>query len=244
MALYPDIEALHAPYAALLRAALGLATPRGARVALDLACGAGAKTPWLAELAAPAALVLGLDLAPAAVAAARAGSPGGHWLVADAHRLPLQPGSLDVVWCVAALGLLEHPAVALAEARRALRPGGALIVTAAGERWVRPRPWPPALLAALGEQAPPPPADDLGADLRGALAAAGFRQPHLTAYLLGSPGLSPAAAALPLAAWKDLEPLAAARLHPADQAACRAAEAQAEPEPLPVLLLARGEAAL
>jgi SAM-dependent methyltransferase len=206
-----DYAALHEPYAPLLRAALAAATPPAARVALDLGAGAGAKTPWLAECAAPGALVLAADLDLAAL-------KGGAWparLGADAHALPLRDTSFDLVWCVAALAVFAAPEVALAEIRRVLRPGGVLVVAAAGERWVRLRRRPtPAASGPL-----PRPADGLGEELLGRLEAAGLVAPALAAYLLDPPGLAPLAAALPLADLDD------------------GAEPE-EPEPLPVLLVA------
>lgn len=217
-----DASELHAPHLALLRAALAAASPPGARVAADLGCGAGAKTPWLAACCAPGALVLGLDLDRAALRRARAGSAAGAWLAADAQRLPLRAGALDLIWCVAALGLFADQGLALREAAAALAPGGALVVATASERWVRPRRWAPGAVAGL-RGASAAPADDLGADLGAALEAAGLRQASLAAYLLDPPGLDPAAAQLPLAELAPAEPLEVG-----------------EPEPLPVLLVAVG----
>jgi SAM-dependent methyltransferase len=213
----PDYAALHTPHAALLRAALEAASPQGARVALDLGCANGDKTPWLAACAAPDALVLGLDHDPMALRGACLGAR----ICADAHALPLRPATLDLIWCVAVLGLLADPPRALAEAAAALRPGGALVVAAAGERWVRRRAWP------SGEPAPdlplPPPADGLGAELGEALEAAGLHPVALHAYLLDPPGLTPTAALLPLVGLPGVTPLELG-----------------EPEPLAVLLLAVG----
>lgn len=212
----PDYAALAAPHAPLLRAALALATPGGARLALDLGCGGGARTPWLRAACEPGALVVGLDHGRAALAAAA----GGPWLAGDAQHLPLRPAVADLAWCVAALSLFGDAAQALREARRVLRPGGALVVTVAGERWVRLRRWPPG--AARGQdRKPAPPADGLGDELRAALSAAGFAACTLTAYLLDPPGLEPLAAQLPLA---ELAPLAPLEL--------------GEPEPRAVLLVA------
>jgi SAM-dependent methyltransferase len=246
----PDYAALHEPHAQLLRAALTAASPAGATAALDLAGGAGDKTPWLAACAAPGALVAGLDLDAAALRA----PPAGERVVADAHALPLGAATLDLIWCVAALNLFAAPGQALAEARRALRPGGALIVATATERWVRLRRWPAALSTALGgiwqegEQATPslcprphPPADDLGGDLREQLGSVGLREVRLAAYLLDPPGLAPLAALLPLLGWETLRPYAEAHLGPAALAACAAIKPE-EPEPLPVLLVATGQA--
>lgn len=206
-----DHAALHEPHAGLLRAALATASPRGAAAAVDLGCGAGAKTAWLAALCAPGALVVGVDLEREALRAA----PAGVWAAGDAHALPLRAASCDLIWCVAALGLFADPARALAEARRALRPGGTLVLAVAGERWVRLREAasPAPLVAA-------PPADGLGDELRDALEAAGLRAGRPAAYLLDPPGLAPLAAALPLAERDGASP--------------------GEPEPRPVLLVAAG----
>jgi SAM-dependent methyltransferase len=210
-----DYDSLHEPHAPLLRAALEAASPAGAAVGLDLGCGRGGKTPWLAARCGPAPLAVGLDVDRAAL---RAGA--GPRLAADAHALPLRPGSVGLIWAVAALGALRDPALALAEARRALRPGGALVAAVAGERWVRLRSAPGAPPAGGPlPPAPPPPADGLGDELREALAGAGLRDVALAAYLLEPPGLGLLAAALPLAELGG-EP--------------------GEPEPRPVLLVAVG----
>lgn len=185
---------LHAPHAELLRSALVAASPRGARAALDLGCGAGAKTPWLADCAAPGALVVGLELDHMALRAA----PPGQWLAGDAHTLPLRDASFDIIWCVAALGLFRAPGRALAEMRRALCPGGALVVAVAGERWVRLREVRDPTIAR-----PLVPADGLGDELQEPLARAGLEPLALGAYLLDPPGLPLRAAALPLAELGD-----------------------------------------
>ncbi|NTV64081.1 MAG: class I SAM-dependent methyltransferase, partial [Oscillochloris sp.] len=146
------LATLHAPYAELLRAALELASPSGGRIGLDLGCGPGLKADWLAARLAPVGLLLGLDIARAALAAAPRAARRA-WLVGDAHALPLADASVDLSWCVAAQELLTPPARALAEARRVLRPPGALVVAVVRQLWVRPRPWPPAVAAAWEDRA-------------------------------------------------------------------------------------------
>lgn len=192
-----DLAAVHTE---LLRAALAVATPFAAQVVLDLASGAGLRTPWLAEVALPGALLLSVDYDRASLTQ----SAGDHRLVADAHNLPLRSASVDLVWCVAALSLFTLPRRALAEVHRVLRPGGALVITVAGERWVRRRSWAPQASLPLS----PPPADDLGAELLLDLHAAGFQHAHLAAYLLDPPGLDLYTARLPLADLGILLPLA------------------------------------
>ncbi|NJN18163.1 MAG: hypothetical protein HC822_18800, partial [Oscillochloris sp.] len=87
----------------------------------------------------------------------------------------------------------------------------------------------------------PPPADDLGAELTIELQNAGFQQVRLRAYLLEPPGLTPLAAALPLAAWPSIQPHLPDHLDPALQIACAEAEAEAEPDPMPILLIAEAQ---
>jgi SAM-dependent methyltransferase len=232
---------LHAPYADLLRAALDLASPAGAGLAVDIGCGPGLKAGWLAEHLAPGGLLLGIDIDQDAVASASRLWPAS-WLSADAQALPLRAGRADLCWCVAALDLFAQPHLALAEARRALRPGGTLVVAAAAQLWARPRHWPTEIYAAWAKREPPPPADGLGDDLAEALAGAGFADVALRAYLLDPPNLGLARAALPLVAWASLAPAVASALAPGPLAACAEAEALAEPDPLALLLVATGRA--
>jgi ubiquinone/menaquinone biosynthesis C-methylase UbiE len=57
---------------------------------------------------------------------ARAAAKGLKTLEGDAQRLPLADASMDAVMLVSMLHHVEQPALALAEARRVLRPGGRL----------------------------------------------------------------------------------------------------------------------
>lgn len=57
---------------------------------------------------------------------AQAAAKGLETLEGDAQRLPLADASVDAVMLVSMLHHVENPALALAEARRVLRPGGRL----------------------------------------------------------------------------------------------------------------------
>jgi SAM-dependent methyltransferase len=98
----------------------------GERV-LDLGCGDGA---FAAELAAAGCSVVAVDVAAEAVRRARARVPGLDARVAEEGApLPLEEDAVDVVW---AGEVLEHVADVvglLADVRRVLRWGGALLVT-------------------------------------------------------------------------------------------------------------------
>jgi SAM-dependent methyltransferase len=101
----------------------------GKRV-LDLGCASGSLTQ---ALAARGAHVVGVDLNPRFVEAARARDLGERvsFHVADISRpMPmLASGSFDVVMASLVLHYLEDWSGALAEIRRVLAPGGALLVS-------------------------------------------------------------------------------------------------------------------
>ncbi|GAC1326023.1 MAG: hypothetical protein NVSMB13_10170 [Mycobacteriales bacterium] len=102
--------------------------PPGGRVA-DIACGSGASGILLGRAGAS---VDGVDVEPAAVqravqAARRAGmSDRTSWVVGDAHDLPLPSAAYDGVLCECSLSTFAHPAAALGQMARLLRPGGRL----------------------------------------------------------------------------------------------------------------------
>lgn len=105
----------------LLRRHLG-----AAQRVLDVGGGTGAHARWLAEDGHEVRLV---DVVPAHVAVA-AGLPGVTAEVGDARELPVADGSADVVLLLGPLYHLteaDDRALALAEAHRALRPGGTLV---------------------------------------------------------------------------------------------------------------------
>jgi demethylmenaquinone methyltransferase / 2-methoxy-6-polyprenyl-1,4-benzoquinol methylase len=92
-------------------------------LAVDVACGTGALTRDLEQLA-PGALVAGMDFSQEMLR--RAGP--GRYVAADALRLPLEDASVDVVTIAFGLRNLPEPARGLLELHRVLRPGGRLVV--------------------------------------------------------------------------------------------------------------------
>lgn len=99
---------------------------------LDLGCGPGNSTLELVR--AGARHVVGVDLAHGMLRLARRRVRGsGEFdrmcvLRADATRLPVAAGSFDAVTGHSFLYLVPDPAAVLVEARRALRPGGRIVL--------------------------------------------------------------------------------------------------------------------
>lgn len=99
--------------------------PKGARPRLlDLGCGPGNMLDFLAGHGD----VFGSDFSADALRFCR-GRQHQRVFRADFHRLPLLPGSFDVVTCIDVIEHLADDRRAIAELFQAVRPGGHLIVT-------------------------------------------------------------------------------------------------------------------
>lgn len=94
----------------------------GVRLAADVGCGSGR---YLPALLARAARVLALDLSPAMLAEVRTRASAA--VNADVCHLPLRDGVVDTALAAWMLYHAADPAMACAELRRVVRPGGALI---------------------------------------------------------------------------------------------------------------------
>ena len=118
------LQALEGP---IVRAAIG--DPRGLAV-LDLGCGTGRHTLWLAEAGA---CVTAVDFSDGMLAAAR-GKPGAdriRFMTHDLHRpLPFKPATFDFVVSGLVLEHLRDLELFFGEARRVLRDGGRAVISA------------------------------------------------------------------------------------------------------------------
>jgi SAM-dependent methyltransferase len=94
---------------------------------LDVGCGTGALSQRIVETAAPAAVV-GIDTSDGFVAHASAHVAGAQFRAGDAQALPVADGEFDAVVSGLVLNFVPDQAKAVAEMRRAARPGGTVAV--------------------------------------------------------------------------------------------------------------------
>ena len=103
--------------------------PRPGQTLLELAAGAGDTGFEAARLIGQAGRLISTDFSPAMLDVARrrgreVGAGNVDYRVMDVERIELETGSVDGVLCRFGYMLMADPAVALAETRRVLRPGG------------------------------------------------------------------------------------------------------------------------
>ncbi|MBN1660369.1 MAG: class I SAM-dependent methyltransferase [Anaerolineae bacterium] len=122
------------------RALEALAREGSAGLVLEVGCGTG---HWLAglhaALPAPSGPFYGLDLSAGMLAGAQARGAPLRLVRGSAARLPFPAASFDLVYCVNAIHHFDAPATFVAEARRLLRPGGALAVIGTDPRRISDR---------------------------------------------------------------------------------------------------------
>ena len=123
------VPALFAQWGPVVTAEAGV--QKGDRV-LDVACGTGALTLAVAEIAGPSGSVVGLDANPEMLAVARRKPVQIEWLEGRAEALPLPDGSFNAVVSQFGFMFFEDKPKALREMVRVLKPGGRLAVAVCG----------------------------------------------------------------------------------------------------------------
>jgi SAM-dependent methyltransferase len=97
--------------------------PPPGRATLDLGCGEGRVTR---DLTARGHRVIGVDVAPSMIAAAREADPTGKYVVADSSSLPFEAGAFDIVVAYNSLMDIDNLAGTIQETARVLETGGYL----------------------------------------------------------------------------------------------------------------------
>jgi SAM-dependent methyltransferase len=110
-------------YNGVLESLQNFLTPTAA-VAAEVGCGTG---HWLRALAGHASGIVGLEPSAAMLQRARGNAPGARLVRGRAEALPWKDASVDRIFCVNALHHFSDRLGFFAEARRVLRPGGALM---------------------------------------------------------------------------------------------------------------------
>jgi len=95
---------------------------------LDAGCGTGEALRWLQQAVGEQGTVIGIDLAAAHVAAARAAAPRAQVQQGDLLTLAVSDASLDLIWCVNTINHMKDPVSALSRLRAALRPHGRIAI--------------------------------------------------------------------------------------------------------------------
>lgn len=117
---------LFRPFAEELVARVGLT--RGDSV-IDVACGTGIVARLVRERLGSDARVVGVDVAPAMLAVARAVDPTIDWRQGNATSLPVSAGErFTVLTCHQGLQFVPDKPAAIREMRRVLAPGGRVAV--------------------------------------------------------------------------------------------------------------------
>ena len=110
------------PYAFAARRRVLLAEVRPGDRVLDLGCGAGRFLALLDD-------AVGVEIAQEAVQRARENIPNADVRLMEDGAIPLEHGSVDLVWCSEVLEHIPDVGEALNEVRRVLKPEGRLLLT-------------------------------------------------------------------------------------------------------------------
>ena len=130
----PMLESYHVAFAPELEAMIGTLPIRPGDLVLEMACGDGAYTPWLAARVGDAGGVIGLDVSPDYVELARGRTVGGEhaarsrFVAGSIDRLPFAGSRFDVVWCAQSLFSLPEPVAAVSRMAEVTKPGGYVAV--------------------------------------------------------------------------------------------------------------------
>jgi len=104
--------------------------PIGERTVLEVGCGTGSELAWMLQLGALPERLVGIDLLPERITAARYAYPKLEFRVANAEHLEFADRTQDLVMAITVFSSILDDAMAAnvsAEIYRVMRPGGALL---------------------------------------------------------------------------------------------------------------------
>jgi ubiquinone/menaquinone biosynthesis C-methylase UbiE len=130
----PMLAAYHRACADELRSIVAALPIKAGDRVMDMACGDGVYSVWLAKHVGSSGSVVGVDISPAYLQVAQHRASSSDY----ADRITFQTGNIkglpfpddhfDLVWCAHSLYSLPDPIEALREMRRVVRPGGTVAV--------------------------------------------------------------------------------------------------------------------
>lgn len=128
----PMLSAYHRAFAPELRTMVDNLPIRNGDRILEIACGDGAYTGWLAERAGVDGSVTALDVSSAYLEIAQNGN-GHHaanidFVSSTIENMPFDDNTFDLTWCAQSLYSLADPVESVRLMRRVARPGGVLAV--------------------------------------------------------------------------------------------------------------------
>lgn len=130
----PELAAYHRAFGEHLRQAIDDLPLRPGNRVLDLACGDGTYSTWLAPRVGTKGLVAAVDLSSGYLDLARRlieSKPASNvvqFVAGHALGLPFADDAFDLAWCAQSLISLSDPLAVLKEMRRVVRPGGTVAV--------------------------------------------------------------------------------------------------------------------
>lgn len=130
----PMLSAYHDAHTTELRAMVASLPIREGDRVLEIACGDGVYSRWIAERVGATGGVIGVDILPAYLEVARRGANREtlgcriRFVAADITRLPFPDDTFDLVWCAQSLYSLPDPVDALRRMTRVVREGGEVAV--------------------------------------------------------------------------------------------------------------------
>ena len=127
LAARQSIYAYQQPPQDLSRLVIDLAGLTGPETVADIGCGNGAYLAELARRRHPGP-VLGLDLSPGMLQAARPRAPLARLVNGDAAVIPMRNASSDVTIAMHMIYHVPEPAAAIRELRRVTKPGGRVLI--------------------------------------------------------------------------------------------------------------------